>query len=151
MFISAASPESLPIEDGGNETLYREILMNIIFSYSFDSTELIKYLMGIEKLQPRPDVVIIDFLHTFFGDISPLDTDHKFQAHFIDCHMLITASLFSTMDVLSNGSHDKYLSIICIDPNRHDIYKRFIQTFVDLYYYKTNCILSINESLERFT
>ncbi|XP_031627662.1 uncharacterized protein LOC116343619 [Contarinia nasturtii] len=151
-FISRKSPESLPIEDGADETLYRDILMNIVFSYSFDATELIKYLLGIEKLQPRPDVVIIDFLHTFFEDhlISSWDTDHNFQSHFIECHMLITASLFSTMDVLSNGSRDKFISVICIDPNRHKIYKRFIQTLVDSYYYKPDCILSMKDSLERF-
>lgn len=142
LYIATKSPESLPIDDGYDVALYRDILHNIVFRYAPDGCELINYFMGMKRIPPRPDVIIVDFLHTFFGNLSCLDTDNGFQQHFISCHMLMTASLLGAVDVLSNDSPNQFISIVCVDPEHHNIYKRFIQIFVDLYYYKDGCILT---------
>lgn len=101
--------------------------------------------MGVKHVQPKPDAVIVDFLHIFFGNLSSMDTDNLQQKHFIECHMLMTAGLHSAIDMLSNNNINQFISIIAIDPDYHPIYKRFIQTYVDLYYYKEGCILSYND------
>lgn len=106
--------------------------------------------MCLHETQPKPDVIIIDFLHTFFDDLSTLETDDRLQEHFIECHMLIVAALHGAVDMLANGRNDHFISITCIDTERHCIYKRFIQTFVDLYYYKERCIISPNHLVEHF-
>lgn len=151
LYISAKALESLPIEDDYDDALYRDILKNMIFSYSPTASDLIKYFMGMKQLPPRPDVVIVDFMHTFFSDLSALDTDDQLQKHFIECHMLMTVALHSTVDMLANNSPNQFISIICVDPEYHFIYQRFIQTLVDLYFYKEGCILSTAELLARFS
>lgn len=59
--------------------------------------------------------------------------------------MLATATLHSAVDMFAVNSRDKFISIVCIDPNRHNVYQRFIQTYVDLYFYKERSILSFDE------
>lgn len=140
LYIAAKAPESLPIEEY-EDALCRDIMKNIVFSYHPIATDLIGYLMGMLVIQPKPDVVIVDFLHTFFDNVSTLDIDVQLQKYFIECHMAITAGLHAAVDMLSDETNKKYISIVCIDPQYHDIYKRFIQTYVDLYYYKEGCIL----------
>ncbi|XP_055305230.1 uncharacterized protein LOC129569966 [Sitodiplosis mosellana] len=150
LYIAAKPPESLPIEDEYDDELYRDILKNIVFSYSSNAHDLINYFMGIQQMQPRPEVLVVDFLHTFFDNVSSLDTDHQLQRYFIECHMLITAGAISAVDMLSNDSVTQFISIISIDPDYHRIYKRFIQTYIDSYYYKEGCISTSSDLLNRF-
>lgn len=107
--------------------------------------------MSVKQLQPRPDAVIVDFLHTFFGNLSSMDSDNLQEKYFIECHMLITAGLHSAIDMLSNNNINQSISIIAIDPDFHPIYKQFIQTYVDLYYYKEGCILSSKDLSTHFS
>lgn len=107
--------------------------------------------MGMKQLQPNPEILIIDFLHTFFDDVSTLDTDQTLQAHFIDCHMLITAAAHNVADMLSKEICNKFISIICLDPECHSIYRRFVNTYVDLHYYQNDCILSMSDLLSHFS
>lgn len=150
LYIAAKAPESLPIEDEYDSNVYRDILKNIIFSYSENATDLIKYFMGMKQLQPKPDVMIVDYLHTFFGELTSLDSDNRFQAHFIDSHMLMTAAVFGVVDMFTKASRNSFISIVCIDPECYEIYKKFVQTYVDLYYYRKNCILSISDLMKSF-
>lgn len=158
MYIAAKSPESLPIDDEYDYGMYREILKNTLFSYSPNPTHLIDIFWDMQKnCQPRPEVIVIDFLHTFFDYFSELDIDISLHTNFIECHMLMTASLFSAVDMFCNGDSSNttaaaknFMSIVCIDPQCNDIYKRFIQTYVDSYYYKNGSILSFDDLMEKF-
>lgn len=150
LYLAAKAPESLPIEEY-DDALCRDILKNIVFTYCSRAPDLIAFFMEMQLIQPKPDVVIVDFLHTFFDDITSLDADIQLQNNFIECHMVITAGLHAVLDMLSEDSATKYMSIICIDPQYHGIYQRFIQTYVDLYYYKDGCIFSLRDLAARFT
>lgn len=149
LYFAAKAPESLPIDDEYDDAFYRDILKNIVFNYSQNASMLIRFLQDLRKYQPKPDVMIVDFLHTFFDDTSTLDTDGRLHEHFIECHMLITASLQSAVDNLALGRTSKFISVVCIDPQHHYIYKRFIQKYIDLYYYKEGTILSFNELMDK--
>lgn len=141
LFVAAKAPDSLPIDDYA-DIIDKDILKNIVFSYSANATDLISYFLTVRNYQPKPDVIVVDFLHTFFDSIDSLDTDDRMQLCFIDNHMLITAALFGVIDMLSHGSDTKFISVVCIDTLYHHIYNRFIQTYVDLYYYKEGTIFS---------
>lgn len=140
------------MDDDYDDALYRDILMNIVFSYSSNASQLINFFLDLRQHRPRPEVIIIDFLHTFFDDIFTLtdtdDCDSALQTHFMECHMLITAALHSAVDMFTHGSTNDFISIVCIDPQLHCLYKKFIQKYVDLYYYKEGSILSL-EDLKR--
>lgn len=69
----------------------------------------------------------------------------------MECHMLMAAALHGAVDMLVSGRQDHFISIVCIDTERHCIYKRFVQTFVDLYYYKDGCILSSSDLVKCFS
>lgn len=145
MYIAAKAPESLPIEEY-DDALYRDILKNITFSYSANAPHLIRFFLGMRQYQPKPAAIILDFLHTFCDDIlSSLHSDQASHSRFINHHMLATATLHSAVDMFAVNSRDKFISIVCIDPNRHSVYQRFIQTYVDLYFYKERSILSFDE------
>lgn len=149
LYIAAKAPESLPLENEYDDALRRDILKNIVFNYLPTARDLIDNFMDIKQMLPKPDVLIVDFLHTFFEDISSLDTDTQLQKYFIECHMLITASAISAVDMLSIDTANQFISIVSIDPDYHDIYKRFIQTYIDLYYYKDGCISSSRDLFKR--
>lgn len=149
LYIAAKAPESLPLESEYDDVLRRDILKNIVFNYIPTARDLVENLMDIKQMLPKPEVMIVDFLHTFFEDTSSLDTDTQLQKYFIECHMLITAAAISAVDMLSVDSANEFISIISIDPDYHDIYKRFIQTYIDLYYYKDGCISSSSDLLKR--
>lgn len=155
LFISAKSPESLPMDDEYDDAIYRDVLRNTTFSYSSDPMKLIDFILDMRvNVQPRPDCIVIDFLHTFFDYFLELDVDLSLHTHFMECHMLMTATLLSTIDMFCNddnaSSNSKFMSIICIDPQCHTIYNQFIQTYIDLYYYEAGSILSFNELMEKF-
>lgn len=155
LYIAAKSPESLPIDDEYDEAIYRDILRNTTFSYSEDPMKLINLFLEMRlNCQPRPEVIVVDFLHTFFDYFFELDVDSSLHEHFLECHMLMTATLLSTIDVYCNNDStsttSKFMSIICIDPQCHDIYNQFIQTYIDLYYYKQGSIVSFNELIEKY-
>lgn len=143
LYISCKAPESLPIDDYDCDGIvHRDILKNIVFSYSVNATELIAYFMVVKNYQPMPDVIIVDFLHTFFDYIDSLDTDDRLHSCFIENHMLITAAVYGIVDMLSHETNTKFISVVCIDASHHCIYKQFIQTYVDLYYYKEGAIFT---------
>lgn len=154
--MSAKSPESLPIDDDYDDSMDRDILKNTTFIYLKDAPNLINVLFDFRQYQPRPDVIIVDFLHTFFDYFSELDIDLSFRENFIECHMLMTAALHSAADMFCNVNTSTsttttdFMSIVCIDPKCNDIYKRFIETYIDLYYYKEGSILSFNDLKEKF-
>lgn len=150
LYIAAKAPESLPIDDDYDDALYRDILMNIVFSYSSSPEQLINFFLDMRQYNPKPEVIIIDFLHTFFGDSSALDTNCGLHGNFIDSHMLITAALHSVVDMFCIGNDTKLISIVCIDPQQHQIYLRFIQKYVDLYYYKDHAIVSFADLMAKF-
>lgn len=148
LYVAAKQPESLPIDDH-DDIVYREILKNILFHYSDSASDLISYFMVMRDFQPNPDVIIVEFLHTFFDYTNALDTNDRLHMHFIESHMLITASVYGVVDAFSRNKESKFISIVSIDSSFHYIYQRFIQTFVDLYYYKENAIFtSINNLME---
>lgn len=144
LYIAARAPESLPMDDEF-DNLYHDILKNITFSYPSDASQLVNFFMGLQpNYQPKPNVIVIDFLHTVFDYFPELNEDVSLHTNFIECHMLITAALYGAVDMFSRNATN-FISIICIDPQCHDIYKEFIQRFVDLYYYNENSILSLND------
>lgn len=154
MYIAAKSPESLPIDDEYDDAMYRDILRNTTFSYSPDPTHLIDVLWGMRtNCQPRPEVIVVDFLHTFFDYFTELDVDLSLHTNFMECHILMTAALISTVDMFCDGdtttTTKNFMSIVCIDPQCHNIYKRFIQTYIDLNYYRIDSILSFNDLMEK--
>lgn len=140
------------MDDEYDETLHRDILMNMIFSYSPNASQLINFFLDMRQYRPRPEVIIVDFLHTFFDDISTSNENSETQSHtnFIECHMLITAALHSAVDMFSLGNTNDFISIVCIDPQLHSIYQKFIQKYVDLYYHKQGLILSFEDLMKKF-
>lgn len=155
LYISAKSPESLPMDDEYDEAVYRDVLRNTTFSYSSDPMKLIDFFLDMRSnVQPKYDCIVIDFLHTFFDYFPELDVDLSLHTHFMECHMLMTATLLSTVDTYSNvdtsSTSTQFISIVCIDPQCHSIYDRFIQTYVDLFYYKFGSILSFEQLMEKF-
>lgn len=154
LYIATKAPESLPlpIDDEYDDPMYRDILKNTTFSYSTDATQLIKFFLDLREYQPKPEVIIVDFLHTFFEYFYALDIDASLHTNFIECHMLMTAALYSAVDTFCNSATTKnFISIVCIDPQCHNVYKKFVQTFIDLYYYKEGAILSFDDLMEKIS
>lgn len=151
--MAAKPPESLPIDDDYNGPIYRDMLMNITFSYVTDAANLIDVLLDFRQYQPRPDVIIVDFLHTFFDYFSDLDIDLSLHENFIECHMLMISAVYSAVDMFCNAytsTTTNFMSIVCIDPKCNEIYNRFIPTIIDLYYYKKDSILPFDDLMEKF-
>lgn len=121
-----------------------------MFKYTPDSRELINFFPTMHKYT-KPEVIIVDFMHTFFDDFAALDTNDQLQLSFMDAHMLMAGALHAAADGLSPGPDKKIISIICIDPQYHSIYQRFIQIFVDSYFFKEGAILSIEQMMQRFS
>lgn len=142
----------MPMDDEYEEPIYLDILKNTTFSYSKDASQLISFFLGMHSsYQPKPEVIVVDFLHTFFDThLLDMDTDANQQMNFIECHMLITAALHGAVDMFCRrNSNANFMSFICIDPQSHDVYKHFIQRYVDIYYYKENAILSFDNLNEK--
>lgn len=139
LFITTKPPESLPTDilDGMNDVDCRDFLKNIIFRYCATASNLLKFLTELPTLFPKPDILIVDFLHTFFGDLSLLDQDKQAEKNFMQFHMTMASSVHGIASALT--------SILCIDRDYHSIYTKFIQEFIDFHYSEVGCILSTRD------
>lgn len=89
----------------------------------------------------QPTIVIIDYLHTFFKATAYDD------AEFMHKHMLIAASLHSSIDSLAKCLKCKCYSVLCVDTEANEIYQRFKQIFVDSFFLRSRDIFTSSKEL----
>lgn len=152
LYIRVSAFEELPIEDEDPIQINNYNLRNIYFRYLQTPSEVSKLLLELYSWSMKPKLVIVDFLHTFFMNSSFLSISEEnllmesrnqieSEKEFIREHLLITASLHNAINLLAE-TDSKCFSILCVNTRFHPIYQRFVQAYVDLYYYKEKVIFS---------
>lgn len=148
-YVTAKELEELPLvkNDAGQQSIInRDVLRNIYFKY-LSSRPLIEDIMQLEFYRSKPNIVIIDFLHTFFDSPDSATFD---AMEFMRRHMLITGSIHSSMRTLVRCLNTNCYSIVCLNRTFNQIYDEFIQIYVDSYFGKENIFTSSKDLLNAF-
>lgn len=143
-YVTANKLTSLPLDkdDVDYPLITKDILRIIYFKYMETPKELVDDILQLHMYRgTQPTIVIIDYLHTFFTATAYDD------AEFMQKHMLIAASLHSSIDSLAKCLNWKCFSILCVDTEANDIYGRFIQIFVDSYFGRARDIYTSSKDL----
>lgn len=143
-FVAAKKLENHLLEEinNGCSDIDLGAMRNIYFKYFDRPRELIDDLLQLHMYRnTMPTIVIIDHLHTFFD--SPEITDNEFMQK----HMLIAASLHSSIESLTKCLQWDCFSVLCIDTMINPLYERFKQIFIDSYFIESENIFTSSSDL----
>lgn len=130
-FVTAKKLDGLPLDqtDDDYSSIKMDVLRNVFFKYIDGPRPLIDEILQLHMYRgTMPTLIIIDYLHTFFE--SPVGDDIDFMQK----HMLIAASLHSSVESLTKCLKWDCCSVLCVDTTTNPIYDRFMQIFVDSYF-----------------
>lgn len=143
-FVTAKKLDGLPLDETDDDYLAIKIdvLRNVYFKYIDEPRALIDEIFQLHMYRgTMPSIILIDYLHTFFDAPDTNDND------FMQKHMLIAASLHSSVESLTKCLKWNCYSVLCVDTTVNLLYDRFKQIFVDSYFSRPADIFASSRQL----
>lgn len=121
-----------------------DTLKKIIFMYFNTDTLLLQKLVEIHNWNKSPKLIIIESLETFFN------FETQTYDKLICAHTLLLATLHNCATIFAERFPNKQaFSLISVNTDKFELYKKMVQILVDLYYYKNNWMIMDENTMQK--